>query len=99
MLKLILCDYIDAYILISIKIKKITITAVGDDAAARQAGEGNNEVIFNNYVPFAECISEINNTQVDNTKNLSDVMSMYNFIKYSDNCLQSSGSLWQYYRD
>ena len=53
------------------KSKKIKITAAGDDAAARQAGEVNNEVIFNNYVPFTECISEINNTQVDNIKKIS----------------------------
>ena len=24
---------------------------------------------------------------------------MYNLIKYSDNCLKTSGSLWQYYKD
>ena len=26
-------------------------------------------------------------------------MPIYNLIKYSDNCLKTSGGLWQYYRD
>ena len=38
------------------------------------------KVIFKNYAPFTDCISEINNTQVDNAKDLDIVMSMYNLI-------------------
>ena len=44
-------------------------------------------------------ISKINISQVDNAKDLNFVMSMYNLIECSDNCLKTSGSLWQYYRD
>ena len=43
--------------------------------------------------------SEINNTQVDNTKDLDIVMPMYNLIEYSDNYSKTSGSLWQYCED
>ena len=43
MLKSILCDYSDAYILVK---GRITITGAGDDAAARQADERNKEVIY-----------------------------------------------------
>ena len=57
------------------------------------------EVVFQNYVPFTNFIREINNTQIDNAKDIDVVMPMYNLIEYSDNYSKTSGSLWQYYRD
>ena len=33
---------------------------------------------------FTDCISEINNTQIDNAKYIDVVISMYNLIEYSD---------------
>ena len=41
----------------------------------------------------------MNNTQVDNAKDLYVAMTMYNLIEYSDNYLKTSGSFWQYYTD
>ena len=96
MLKSSLCDYSDAYILVK---GTITITEAGADAAARQADERDKGVRFKNCAPFANCISEINNTQVDNAKDIDIVMPMYNLIEYSNNYAKTSGSLWQYYRD
>ena len=96
MLKSSLCDYSDAYILVK---GTITITGAGDDAAVRQADEKDKGVVFKNCAPFTNCISEINNTQVDNAKDIDIVMPMYNLIEYSDNYAKTSGSLWQYYRD
>ena len=78
---------------------KITITGAGDDAADRQADKRDKGVAFKNCTPFTKCISEINNTQIDNAKNIGIVMPMYNLIEYSDNYSRTSGSLWQYYRD
>ena len=49
--------------------------------------------------PFTNCISEINNTQVYNAKDLDIVMPMYNLIEYSDYYSKTSGSLWQYCKD
>ena len=46
-----------------------------------------------------ECISEINNSQIDNAKNIGRVMLLYNLTKYSDNYLKISRSLWQHCRD
>ena len=59
-----LCDYCDTYILV-----KRTITAVeqGADTAAIAANKSNKQVIFKNCAPFTDCVSEMNNTQVDNT--------------------------------
>ena len=96
MLKSSLCDYSDAYILVK---GKITIIGAGADAAARQADERDKGVAFKNCSPFTNCISEINNTQVDNAKDIDIVMPLYNLIEYSDNYAKTSGSLWQYFRD
>ena len=96
MLKSSLCDYSDAYILVK---GKITITGAGADAAARQADERNKGVAFKNCTPFTNCISEINNTQVDNAKDIDIVMPMHNLIEYSDNYVKTTRSLWQDFRD
>ena len=77
--------------------EKITITRAGDDAVARQADERG--AAFKNCTSFTNCISDINNTQIDNPKDIDIVMSMYNLIEYSDNYAKTYGSLWQYYRD
>ena len=57
------------------------------------------KVIFKNCAPFTNCISEINNTQVDNAKDIDIVMPMYNLIEYSDNYAKTTRSLWQYCKD
>ena len=55
--------------------------------------------ILKNCAPFTNCISEVNNTQVDNAKDIHIVMPMYNLIEYNDNYAKTSGSLWQYCLD
>ena len=92
MLKSSLCDYSDAYILVK---GTIAITGEGADAAARQEDERDKGVVFKNCSPFINCISEINNTQVDNAKDFDIVMSMYNLIEYSDNYAKTTRSLCQ----
>ena len=72
MLKSSLCDDSYAYILV-----KGTITVNNTAAADVDANNTNKKVIFKNCVPFTNCISEINNTQVE----------------YSDNNSKTSGSL------
>ena len=94
MLKSSLCDYSDAYILVK---GTITINGRGADVATRQADERNKGVSFRNCAPFINCISEINNTQIDNAKDIDIVMPNYNLIEYSDNYAKTSGSLWQYF--
>ena len=91
MLKSSLCDYSDAYILV-----KGTISVNNSAAAGAAANNTNKKVIFKNCAPFTNCISEINNTQIDNAKDIDIVMPMYNLIEYSDNYAKTTGSLWQY---
>ena len=91
MLKSSLCDYSDAYILV-----KGTISVNNTAAQGANANNTNKKVIFKNCAPFTNCISEINNTQIDNAKDIDIVMPMYNLIEYSDNYAKTTGSLWQY---
>ena len=94
MLKSSLCDYSDAYILVKGTISVNSTAAQGDTA-----NNNNKKVIFKNCAPFTNCISEINNTQIDNVKDIDIVMPMYNLIEYSDNYAKTNGSLWQYCKD
>ena len=94
MLKFSLCDYSDVYIHV-----KGTITVSNTAAADADANNTNKKVIFKNCAPFTKCISEINNTNVDDAKDIDNVMPMYNLIEYSDNYSKTSGSLWQYCKD
>ena len=92
MLRSSLCDYSDAYILVKGNI------AVNNTAGAA-ANNTNKKVIFKNCAPFTNCISKINNTQIDNAEYIDIVMPMYNLIEYSDNYSKTSGSLWKYCKE
>ena len=94
MLKSNLCDYSDAYILV-----KGTITVSNTAAQGAAANNTNKKVIFKNCAPLSNCISETNNTQIDNAKDIDIVMPMYNLIEYSDSYTKTTGSLWQYCKD
>ena len=61
------------------------------------AGEGNNniQVACKNCAPFTHCLSEINNTQTHNAKDIHVAIPTYNLAEYSDNCSKTLGSLWQ----
>ena len=78
---------------------KGTVTVNSTTAADADAKNTNKKVILKNFAPFANCISQINNTQAGNTKDLHIVMPMYNLIEYSDNYSKTSGSLWKYCKD
>ena len=86
-----LCDYSDVYILVS---RTTTVVEVAEDSE-----NDNIEAVFKNCAPFTDCMSETNNTQIDNAKGIDIVMIMYNLIEYSDNYSKTSGSSLQYHRD
>ena len=68
-----LYDYSDACILV-----KRSITITGGPGAAyvaeKSSGKTNKGVIFKNCAPFTDCIYEVNNTQVDNARDLDVVI-------------------------
>ena len=80
-------------------IVKRTTTIADISAAGAAANNTNKIVIFKNYAPFINCIREINNTQIDNAKDIDIVMAKYNLIEYSINYSKPFGSLWQYFKD
>ena len=82
MLKSSICDYSDAYILV-----KGTISINNTAAQGTAANNTNKKVIFKNCAPFTNCISEINNTQINNAKDIDIIMP------------KTTGSLWQYCKD
>ena len=49
--------------------------------AAAAVNNTNKKVIFKNCAPFTDCITEINNTQIDDTQKIDVVMPMYNRIQ------------------
>ena len=79
-----LCDYSDAYILVT-----GNINSRGNDTKSA----------FKNCAPFRTCITQINETFVDEAKHIIITMPMYNLIEYSDNYSDTSGSLWNFKRD
>ena len=88
MLKSSLGDYSDAYILVK-----------GAIEAEQQTDRNIKQVTFKNSAPFTDCLTEINDTQIDNLKYLDVVMLMYNLIAYSDNYSGTTARLWQYHKD
>ena len=75
-----LCDYSDAYILLT-----------GDITATD--GSENTRVAFKNCAPFTKCVARINDEHVDSANNLDIIMPMYNLIEYSDNYSDTSEGL------
>ena len=85
-LKYNLCDYNNAYILVS-----------GDIiiAGCNLATEG----AFKNCATFTKCITKIDETTKDDAENLDLVLPIYNLIEYSSNYSKTTGSLWFYSKD
>ena len=90
MLRSDLCDFIDAYIVV-----KGDITLEGDNDANKR----NKNITFKNNAPFINCISNINGVKIDNAEDLDVVMTMYNLLECIKNYKETTGSLWNYYRD
>ena len=71
-----LCDYSDAYLFL-----EGTLTVSNTAHAGAAVNDTNKKVTFKNFAAFTDCITEINNTSVDNNQVLDIVMSMYNLIE------------------
>ena len=78
LLKSSLCDYSDAFILVSAVIK---VSNTGTPANPNNR----KNIIIKSCSPFTDFISKITNAQIDNAKGIDVVMPMYNLIEYSDN--------------
>ena len=74
MLRSSLCDFADAYTLVT---RTVTVTGTGDDDSAKGLDQRSKGVIFKNCSPFTKCISRINGIEIDNTQDIDIVMPMY----------------------
>ena len=84
--KTFLCDYADAYILVT------------GDIAVTGADE-NTKVAFKNCHPFIKFKIHLNDEHVEDSDNLDIIiMNMYNLIEFSDNYSDSTASLYQFKR-
>ena len=81
-----LCDYSDAYILVT------------GDITAKNCDENTN-VAFKNCAPFTKCLTHINDEHIGTAEDIDITMPVYNLIEYSNNYSDTSGSLWQFKRD
>ena len=57
------------------------------------ATNNDRHVAFKNCAPFSTCKTEINDVLIDEANHIYIAMPMYNLIEYSDNYLDTSGSL------
>ena len=85
-----LCDYSDAYILVTgnISVKRRNAADTADIALGAIT-----QVAFKICAPSGKCSAEIDGTLVDEANLINVTMPMYNLIKYSDNYSDTSGSL------
>ena len=92
MLRSTLCNYNDKYILA--RATKQSQTQQQQETQTRKKN-----IIIKNYAPFTNCISGINNTQIDNAKHKETdiVIAMYNLIEYGDNYSKTTATLWKLY--
>ena len=90
-----LCDYSDAYILVTWNITVTRRNAANEDIALNAA----TQVVFKNCAPFKNFRTEINDTFVDSADFINITMPMYNLIEYRDSYSDTSGSLWNFKRN
>ena len=91
----ILCDYSDSYILLTGNTAVTGTTAAAGDNPIRR----NQPLTTATQAAFKTCTTELNDTFVDEADVINIAMPMYNLIEYSDNYLDTSGSLWGFKRD
>ena len=83
-----LCDYYDAYILVTWDIAVKNVNNANLAAAAK--------VTFTTCAPFKNCRTETNDTFVNEAEYINIAMAMYNLTENKDKYSDSSESLWQF---
>ena len=88
-----LCDYSDAYILVTGNVT-VTRTIAGNPVQRKKPLNAATQVVFKVFAPFEKCSTEIDGTLIDEANFINTTMPMYNLIENSGNCPDTSGSLW-----
>ena len=85
-----LCDFNDAYIVVT---GKITATNPGNDNVYSR------KVSFKNSASFFSCTLRIKSQLIEDAQDLDIVIPMYCLLYYSKNFRKTTGSFWNYYPD
>ena len=80
-----LLNFFDAYILVT---AGITVNT-----------ENDKNIAFKNCPLFSTCDAEIDDVFIDDADHIYIAISLYHLIEQSDNCSDTSGSLWHFKRD
>ena len=113
MLRSDICDYSDAYIVVTgeVAVLKRVFTMVDfvalnntqANVTATNTANNNNvidgKLVFKKSAPFISCVSKINNVLIHNADDLDVFIPMYNLIEYRKSYLKTTRRLWKYYRD
>ena len=88
-----LCDFNDAYIVLTSK-----VTATDPDPSDDNINY-DRTIAFKNSAPFFNCTLKINSQLIDDAQDVDIVMPMYNLLYYSKKFRKPTGSFWNYYPD
>ena len=88
-LRSVLCDFNDAYIVVTGKITATNPNNVNYDR----------KLALKNNAPFFSSMLKINRRFIEDAQDLDIVMPMYNLLYYSKNCRKTASSFWDYYPD
>ena len=96
-----LCNYSDAYVLVTGDIAVIRTIAAADNNCLRRKQQlaAATQVALKNCAPFNDSRTEMNDTFVDYVDFINIAKPMYSFIEYNDNYSDSSRGLWGFERD
>ena len=86
-----LCDFNDAYIVVS---GKVTVTNPENNI-----NDYDRKVALKNSAPLFSCVLKINNQLIEDAQDLGIVMPMFNSLYCSKNFTKTTGSFWNYYQD
>ena len=84
-----LCDFNDAYIVVTGKITATNPNNVNYDR----------KLALKNKAPFFSSMLKINRRFIEDAQDLDIVMPMYNLLYYSKNYRKTTSSFWNYYPD
>ena len=87
-----LCDFNEAYIVITGKINALNANVPPIVNYSRR-------VSLKNSAPFFNCTLKFNNQLIEDAQGLDIVKPMHNLLNYSKNFRKTTGSFWNYYPD
>ena len=93
-----LCDFNDAYVVVTGKVNANNAEFPDHDDIPDDANYCR-KVALKNSASFFNCTLKINNQLIEDAQELDIVNPMYNLLNYSKSFRKTTGSFWNYYPD